>query len=49
MTDLVVSRVTQALETLKLRAACAALERHLQAALERELSHLQFLDALLAD
>ncbi len=49
MTDLIVSRVTQALETLKLRAASAALERHLQAARERELSHLQFLDALLAD
>jgi DNA replication protein DnaC len=49
MTDLIVSRVTQALDTLKLRAASTALERHLQAARERELSHLQFLDALLAD
>jgi len=49
MTELIVSRVTQTLETLKLHAASTALERHLQAAGERDLSHLQFLDALLAD
>lgn len=49
MTELITSRVTQTLETLKLNAASAALERHLGAARERELSHLQFLDLLLAD
>lgn len=49
MMDLINDRVTQSLATLKLHAASAALERHLQTARERELSHLQFLDALLAD
>jgi len=49
MSAFIVSRVTQALEAFKMHAASAALERHLQAAGERDLSHLQFLDALLAD
>jgi DNA replication protein DnaC len=43
------TRVTMALEMLRLRTAKENLARHLQAATERELSALQVVDALLAD
>jgi DNA replication protein DnaC len=49
MTDLINARVLQSLTTLKLATAKAALDQHLREARERELSHLQFLDALLGD
>jgi IstB-like ATP binding protein len=49
MSDLIMERVTQSLHELRLPAASGTLERHLQSAKERDLSPLQFLDALLTD
>ena len=49
MSDLIMERVTQSLQELRLSAAAGALERHLQTTKERDLSPLQFLDALLTD
>ncbi|MGH3574224.1 MAG: IS21-like element helper ATPase IstB [Pseudonocardiaceae bacterium] len=49
MSDLITARLVQTLESLRLHTAKTALGRHLDAARERELSHLQFLDALLGD
>lgn len=49
MTDLINARVQQSLMTLRLGTATSMLDHHLREARERELSHLQFLDALLGD
>lgn len=49
MTELLQARVAQSLASLKLAAARAGLDHHLRTANERELSPLEFLDALLAD
>lgn len=49
MSDLIMERVTQSLHALRLPVAASALERHLQITQERDLSPLQFLDALLTD
>jgi DNA replication protein DnaC len=49
MTDLINARVQQALTTLRLGTPKSALDHHLREAGERDLSHLQFLDALLGD
>lgn len=49
MSDLIMERVTQALQALRLPTAAGALERHLRTAQERDLSPLQFLDTLLTD
>src|SRR6202022_3483932 len=49
MSNLIMERVTQSLHELRLSVAAKALERHLQAAKERDLSLLEFLDALLTD
>lgn len=49
MTELLLHRVRRQLETLKLAAACDRLDEHLQRATQRELSHLDLLDALLGD
>ena len=44
MSELILSRVEQTLEALRLHAARAALGDHLRAVTERELSPLQLLD-----
>jgi DNA replication protein DnaC len=49
MSDLIMERVTQSLQALRLTTAASSLERHLRAAQERDLAPLQFLDALLTD
>lgn len=49
MSDLIMARVTQALNTLRLTTAAEVFERHLREARERELPAVQFLDMLLAD
>jgi len=49
MTDLIATRVVQSLSTLRLNTAKSALDHHLREAHERQLSHVQFLDALLGD
>jgi DNA replication protein DnaC len=49
MSDLIMERVTRSLHDLRLPTAVGALERHLQTATERDLSAIQFLDALLTD
>lgn len=49
MTELLLHRVRRQLETLKLTTAKDRLDEHLQHATQRELSHLDLLDALLGD
>jgi len=49
MNDLLLARVTTALETLRLKTALGVLHHHLDQAKEREPSYLEFLDHLLAD
>jgi DNA replication protein DnaC len=49
MSDLVTTRVEQALQTLRLHTALSVLGEHLRKARERELSPLEFLDGLLGD
>lgn len=49
MTELLLHRVRRQLETLKLNTVKERLDEHLQRATERELSHLDMLDALLGD
>lgn len=49
MTELLLHRVRRQLETLKLTTAKDRLDEHLQRATQRELSHLDLLDALLGD
>jgi len=49
MTELVLHRVRRQLEMLKLTTARNRLDEHLQRAAQRELSHLEVLDALLGD
>jgi DNA replication protein DnaC len=49
MTELIHERVRKALTDLRLHTAESALDRHLETARERELSHMQFLDHLLGD
>ena len=49
MKDLILERVTQALQTLRLPAAAGVLEQRLRESDEREFSPLQFLDTLLSD
>ena len=49
MTELLLHRVRRQLETLKLTTAKERLDEHLRRALERELPHLDLLDALLGD
>jgi DNA replication protein DnaC len=49
MTDLLNDRVVQHLTALRLNAARTVLDHHLSTAREREYSHLEFLEHLLAD
>jgi len=49
MSDLIMERVTQSLQALRLTTAAESLEQRLRESNERELSPLQFLDALLND
>lgn len=49
MTELLLHRVRRQLETLKLTTARDRLDEHLQRAAQRELSHLDMLDALFGD
>ena len=49
MNDLIMERVLQSLRALHLAAAAGTLEQRLRESTERELSALQFLDALLGD
>lgn len=49
MTDLIAARVAESLSMLRLHTARAELERHLDEARERDLTHLQFLDNLLGN
>jgi DNA replication protein DnaC len=49
MSELIVARVSQALESLRLHAALGVLDDHVRKARERELSPLEFLDGLLGD
>jgi DNA replication protein DnaC len=49
MTELLNARVAQSLASLRLKTAKSTLDAHVREARERELSHLQFLDALLID
>lgn len=49
MTDLINARVVHSLTSLRLNTAKSALDHHLREARERDLSHVQFLDALLGD
>src|ERR1700733_3676565 len=49
MKEFLMERVLQKLNELSLPAAASNLERHLQATQERDLSPLEFLDALLAE
>jgi DNA replication protein DnaC len=49
MKEFLMERVLQKLNELSLPAAASSLERHLQATQERDLSPLEFLDALLAE
>jgi DNA replication protein DnaC len=49
MTDLLNDRVVQHLTSLRLNAARTILDHHLRTARERESSHLEFLESLLAD
>jgi DNA replication protein DnaC len=49
MSELLTSRVIDALTVLRLNSAKANLDRHLREASERELSSIQFLDNLLGD
>jgi len=49
MTELINDRVLNSLATLRLNTARASLDQHVRESRERELSHLQFLDALLGD
>jgi DNA replication protein DnaC len=49
MTELLLQRVRRQLETLKLTTARDRLDDHLQRAAQRELSHLDLLDALFGD
>ncbi len=49
MSDPVAERVSQSLQQLRLTTAATMLQRHVQAAHERDFSPLQFVDHLLAD